>query len=455
MRPNWRDCARGSRRPSVGRADAQRDPDGNDSGGPSRDQAGGEVLGKPCLRFHLWSCAIVVFIATMSGCPRESGEQLAGRWVGDSVVMSGIMTVTTRRGSLLGSSDPVHIGEIAKLEAPEALAGARVRLEDTDGVSLLVSASTSLVLVDLATGGTERVGRPGSGPGEFREIHGAVLVGDTIVVWDGQLRRFTWLVAPEWQAVRTLTVTAPVRYGTSRPVHLRIFGSAVLLAWGGDLVNPGGPPDSVVVAKHSVLTEGPPLDRMAIESVSWADLGSIIGAKEAFGARAILALGTSGVTASGTGVGYCFDLRWWSSGESRRVCRDFQRAPIGRAREIQTQGPTDVTPRMAQVLSAVVQNQQFGEVRNSFDELLIDSDLRVWVRVVDSLHQFHPIYYSHAPQLRPESFRWDVFLSDGQLLGAVRLPSIFTPHLVTRDRILGLLEGEDGELSLAVAIVPF
>jgi hypothetical protein len=77
------------------------------------------------------------------------------------------------------------------------------------GNLLIAEPRTGVVQVlDPATLHTDRIGRRGEGPGEFRSPWVAGLVGDSIAIWDSAVRRLTVLDARSWEVARTVHLSA-------------------------------------------------------------------------------------------------------------------------------------------------------------------------------------------------------------------------------------------------------
>ena len=130
----------------------------------------------------------------------------------------------------------------------------------TEREIVLAEASTArLHFYDRTTGRFVRsAGRPGSGPGEFRQLARVQRVGQAIYVWDWELRRLSvWSV--DGTFLRTVELVGEP--GESAPEPIGVFADGTVLA---ERVVPGGgfsagggverPPEPMVIAPRQQLS---------------------------------------------------------------------------------------------------------------------------------------------------------------------------------------------------------
>jgi hypothetical protein len=142
------------------------------------------------------AAALLLGVAGPSGCTGDEGAGPAGVVVRDS---AGVRIV--EHPADLGAHLPAHEVGPAPLVAVGVLEGAdayqftaihRV-VQQSDGTLVVLDAGTQQLRYFDAAGVHKRtVGGRGSGPGEFNRVTGPYLVGDTVVVWDLNERRFTY-----------------------------------------------------------------------------------------------------------------------------------------------------------------------------------------------------------------------------------------------------------------------
>jgi len=160
----------------------------------------------------------------------------------------------------------------------------------------------------------------------------------------------------------------------------------------------------------------------------------------------------SGTTTSGFafGDGLEYDIRWWrpeSSPHWLHIARAWAPPPTS----IDRKPPESLIAPLrggAEIVGAV-RSMQRGEHKYSLEEIALMPGGRLWARPVDSSYVYHPWYYNQLTQLRPPTWPWEVFGSDGKLRAQVRLSSMFTPKTIHDCKLYGFLEDSDGAFSVA------
>ena len=334
----------------------------------------------------------VAAVLAVCACVQPDAPSHGQPWVGTMRTVGDTLLVQTERGSVLQRLGPFTIDSLLPLPGTDTLVGRAVLLAPGVGRSLLIASGTTLYLYNWESGHAEQFGRAGSGPGEFRQIVGVGLQGDSLIVWDAVLRRMTWFEVESHEVMRTLNLLPPIGYGTAQPMRLRPLGTQIVLGWGSDMVNSGGPPDTVVLAVHDLVKEDGPARVAALESLSWASFGGINAPRAAFGPKPLFDVDDNGHVVAGNGVEYCFGRRGVFSDSVVHACRTWPRVPIARARERQSLTDDGGSRQLDEILGSIVTGQEYGSGRNSYDQLLLDDLGRTWVRVVDSSQVFHPMY---------------------------------------------------------------
>jgi len=387
----------------------------------------------------------------------QTVAQSPSSWIGtETAISGGGKTVTTVRGTVLGTKQPLQVG------APKGFA-------DTDSVTLpgalsisptgelAVADGESLVIFDAQGQFIRRVGRKGRGPGEFVRIHGLWFANrDSLLIWDGVQRRLTWMSSAPGHLPRAIPMRTSAAFGTPEQIQLVPLLDSVALAWAGSLVRPGGPPDSVLLSLHSLSEPTGSRSLASLEGTSWKRYGPVPGPRYAFGPKTLFAVGRQGSVAFGDGVEYCFTLLATpqTANDPVSICRRWARARLGRAKDDLAENQLVNKLPMASVLRQLVREQEYSRTRNSYDELLIDDRNQTWVRVVDSEHVFHPLLMRQVPELRPQAYSWDVFDVRGRLLATVLMPARFRPRAIGTTSIVGVFEEDDGRLTLSVTSIP-
>lgn len=383
---------------------------------------------------------------------RDTADSFEVAWAGRIDSLADTVAITTTTPSA-GPWPPVEILESIQtiwrsdsIQQPSFIAlTPDARLVVADGVTLYVL---------TPAGELERVlGKRGQGPGEFLSIHGlGMSSGDTVLVWDGNQRRLTWL-EPSGRVARTLSVQPPEGFTGPRRVELYVVGSSVLLAWGKDMVMPDGPPDTVAIALTD-LTKGTSRSIAYLEDVTWVNAGPLVGPKYPFGPRALYAMSRSGTVALSEGVVYCATILHLDRAGPLKVCRLWNRAPVGGASRTPQEIDAAHEAAIVRMFPALLNAQEFGESRNSIEEIRLDEGNRLWVRIVDSSYRYHPAYMRRFARLRPRRYIWEIFDETGKLARRIALPSTFTLLRPQSDRLFGTVEEDDGTISIARVVFP-
>lgn len=314
---------------------------------------------------------------------------------------------------------------------------------------LVVADRERLLIVDTIAKSVRTVGRGGKGPGEYGRIHGVFLwPGDSILVFDGYQLRLTWH-AWNGSVIRTQPLS-PSRWerATGRRTDLHVVDGTVVLAWAPNLVRPGGPPDTVVLEALNIDADAGRTVAL-VEDVSWVRSPTITGPRFPFGSRALYGVSHAGTVVYSEGVDYCFTIRPLAPMPLRHVCREWMRQPVGTAGAPPAAIADDELGRLGSALPPLVAVQEFGPHMNSIEEIRIDDEERVWVRVVDSTYKDHPFYLANLPRIRPSFYTWEIFDPSGRLTARIALPSRFSPLDFVDGVAFGTLVRDDGTIALA------
>ena len=95
---------------------------------------------------------------------------------------------------------------------------------------------------------------------------------------------------------------------------------------------------------------------------------------------------------------------------------------------------------------------EIGEKWAYFDRLVVDESDRIWVRRLGPEQAIsHPHLWNPMPELRPDSFAWDVFSTGGELTHTVTFPGGFEPQLIEEGQAFGLWRLPDGAVTVGKA----
>ena len=301
-----------------------------------------------------------------------------------------------------------------------------------DGRVAVAVSGTSQIRI-FAPDGTflRAVGREGEGPGEFRQLMGIWNVGgDSLVAWDGGLRRIT-LLDPDASVVRQVVLSG----NPSNPWLLRPLedGRYALVDDRYSFGQSGMEDQFMEVTLHTPT--GAFEDSVGRFVV--ARMGRIGTDEMTRVGSALFAPRTNVVTIGGklaVGPGGAPEFAEYDAqGELVRIVRwpdadrKVQDADVERYHEQQLASIEDENQRRAEraYLATVPVEQQFPV----YDLMLAGADGGVWLREFRRPRE-------EGPQ------RWMIFDPAGQLLGSVAMPNGLWLHEVGTDYILGVERDE-------------
>jgi hypothetical protein len=315
---------------------------------------------------------------------------------------------------------------------------------------LVVGDGDRVHVVSFDGGDVLSFGRAGDGPGEFGRIVAlGVLARDSIAVYDVRLHRLSvFSMAGEFRGSRRVAPSIPFvnPVGGGDP-FIRV-GSGVLWTRSENALL--GEPTRVALQWYDLE-----VDSAAVLEV-WDDRqfellsGGLIGPKEVFPARAIVAVGSDGRFAQGNGLEYCVHVRTaFEEDTVESWCRERDRIPVGNGVRLPDLGapPDDA---QAAALVQVWRDQEAGEYLPHFDLIRFSETGDLWVRTLhDELANVHPSVLARRPELAPAWREWEVFGSDGALVRKAVLPYTFDPRVIGPDGMHGFFTLESGEVVLA------
>jgi hypothetical protein len=259
-----------------------------------------------------------------------------------------------------------------------------------------------------------KTGRRGRGPGEFERIDwdGLAIAGDTIVVWDGDLKRVTW-ISPDGEYIGSAEMRTPAQVrrplltATGQRVVAQLdthrfprnrFGlvrdTAVVLAIG-------------LAGDTALLMQRPGQEYAIVEGPNgrpgaWGERAGMNGLRGA-GREGTFYLG---VTDSPVVHRYAIDGT--RTGEIRWHAR---RVPVGDSIRKLELAWADTLPDAAALRQRIERSFRRGEYPEYlpvFNRVLVDDEGNVWIRP-----------YVHLPRA---PVRWMVFDSTGTPLATAELP---------------------------------
>lgn len=342
---------------------------------------------------------------------------------------------------------------LGELEGREDVAFTRINsvVIGPDGRILVLEASDLTIRVFDPQGRfLHRIGRLGSGPGEFRALSGAAFIGDTLVVFDWNLRRLTYF-RPNGEVARTrLTTFSLGQHGS--PVRMTALpnGGLVLETQLGCVPPRREGMDALWRLMYIPPDSPDPVEWMvAVQTrqfpVYTADGRTCTNLFLPFAPGATGAVATDGRVATGMGDAPSVALhdgmtaRGGPLGTPQRTLtlvepmRPFTRAD----REWWQREFVDarLNPREPGPLD--------GELRTLRGSLTMPSHWAAYDRLAFA---FDGDLWVRQPPGSAATARWDVIRRDGTHRGTVRLPANLEIHAITRSGVFGVSAGEWDEL---------
>ena len=326
-----------------------------------------------------------------------------------------------------------------------------VHLQD-DGSLLVTNGGSSEILVFDSKGAVRRrLGRSGDGPGEFRRLGWAGVVGDSIVAYDHTHRRVT-VFGPDGMPLPTPTLPS----GPESPLGLSLAGRSACGAWLATALQSMGRPGQQGPHRDStlLLLLAPPMDRVA-QRVGPFPASTTIRLVLGSGTTAQLVVGTvifSPALLSGASDSLVFTMDtaapelvlWDCSGRRRAVL------PVPLPER-------PVPPAVVSVLKQRALEAASIPVQRALAEARYDP-----ANLPNRLPRVRSVFSGWRGELWVEQYEadplaastWLVLDRRGNVLA--RLPSRagFRPYSAIRDRVAGVFTDSDGVESIRVYQLP-
>lgn len=294
--------------------------------------------------------------------------------------------------------------------------------------------SRTLRLFDADGRHLRTVGRQGSGPGEFRSLSSVQrIAGDTLVVWDGGLRRVSTVDA----AGEFVGEVSAALLGNS-PIQMirRLDDGRWLVSWEPSLSGAGGFGVHRRTAVVGVAaTDLSPADTIGtwpgleFSVVQTAGGGMSIGPSPWGRALALAPRGAEIIVANSKRMGYDVAGNDGAIRASVRVPMDLRMTDAHR-QELLAAALAQARDGDTEFARAWYGGDGVPQHRAAFRGVLVDTGGNVWLGPAGS------------PAVDPR--RWIVFDVGGRYLGVVVMPEGFTPSDVGDDWILGVTRDDLG-----------
>ncbi|MES2125385.1 MAG: hypothetical protein V4503_11930 [Gemmatimonadota bacterium] len=390
--------------------------------------------------------ALLCCLLGLVACGRDGGR--AG---GSTVTDSAGVRVVTSTIPEWGDGSGWRVDSVPLLSIGESNGPNPILLVEVNGVRLLsdgrvavVSGGENAVLYFDATGKLLRKsGRSGAGPGEFRSVALVGALGDSLLIWDGQLDRAT-LLDPEGKVARTFTLTradtvAGRRFG---------FAPAATFTSGGLLV--AGRAGAATGDRSGIRRDTIPLRTATAAGVLGGEVVRVPGTEAVvvttpkyvtrfdrpFGRRTSIATrGTETVVSTGDldGVAlYDTSGRETASYRIDRARRAIPASDIDALGRKQGEQITQLPPDLASPLRKVILDAGVPATLPTAYQVLVDAAGAIWLR-----DDVGPVLRDSIPQ------HWSVLSPAGAWLGGLTTPRRMDVHQVTGDRVIGVWHDEN------------
>ena len=396
----------------------------------------------------------LALVASLAACGGEAEWEIRGvAWEMASDTLGDTVVVRTLSGSVRGGGVLAPVFLVGEMEGPPELSfgniralavgpGGKIHLLDSQGPALRVYGADGAYL--------QTVGRPGSGPGEYRQPDGglAVLSDGRILLRDPGNQRIS-VYSPEGEGLDTWLIRGG--FNTGRPLHVdrqeRIWYMLLLdpradvADWRMGLVRfdrQGTPLDTVAAPRTDY--QAPRLEARREGSVNINNVPFSPGF-------------TWSVTADGG----------WLTGLSTRYRVEVERSDGTVLRLERVHDPVAVHPaertaaeaRTTRNMRSNVPDWRWNgppipEVKPPFRDLVPASNGRIWVvlhgpgRLVAEARP-DPQGGEEEPAVWTEQVRFDVFEADGRYLGVVDAPdglSLFPQPVIRGDTVWAVLRDD-------------
>ncbi len=391
----------------------------------------------------------IVVIALLSLALAACGGR-EGRWAGSVTDSAGIAIVANPAQGVWGADEVWTVEEeirIGALEgAPEfqfgQIGGITV---GSDGRIFVLDAQAQHIQVYAPDGSYERtIGKKGGGPGE---LQGAIFVlmgpGDTLLVPDMQNQRVN-RYAPDGASLGSFRLSLE----KGLPMQFRATPSGILAQQLRPLALPGQPTPEMIDAIVVIQPDGTVVDTLkTFASGETFKLGGAAPEINIYSPEPVWELTDEMKLLFGVNDQYNIGV-YSSDGALERIIRKpFERKPVAdRDRQVvidfleRTWGEAGVPPEaLAQFRNMV----HFGDVFPAFATIASGPAGTIWVQHIQAASELSEEELEAYNLIEDAGARdWDVFDSEGRLLGVISMPPRFAPRIFRGDKIYGVWRDE-------------
>jgi hypothetical protein len=378
-------------------------------------------------------------------CDRATESTGAAVTVVDSAGISVVTSTSPAWGTTaawrVDTTPELVIGDAATLPSVLLVAVTAVRRLDNGQLVVTLNDDQTVRWFDRDGAQTRRVGGTGAGPGKFRSVALVGMLGDSLLLWDGQLERGT-VLTPNGEHVRTFR---PVVADTTAAFGLEVSGAfadgRLLIAGRSGAqssMSSGVRRDTIPLA---VATGAGRVERVVAqvpgrENVIVTGEGFVTMIPRPFGARTMIATDGDGFLVSDGQHDEV--IRLANDGTTAAIYRLDRPRRLIALTEVEQQrrrlaAQVEQLPAaIGQAVADAMASVSVPKVYPAHDRLLVAADGALWLR-----EDIGP------RRAEIEAHRWDILDRDGHWLGLVTTPARLEVHQVDRDRVVGVWRDEN------------
>ncbi len=391
----------------------------------------------------------IVVLASLSFALAACGGG-ESRWAGSVTDSAGVAVVTNPAEGVWEVAEGWTVEEEIRIGALEGspefqfgqIGGITV---DSEGRIFVLDAQAQHIQVYAPDGSYERtIGKQGSGPGELK---GAIFVlmgpGDTLLVPDMQNQRVN-RYAPDGSSLGSFRFSLE----EGLPMQFRATPSGILAEQLRPLALPGQPTPEMIDAIVRIEPDGTVIDTLkTFESGETFKLGGAMPEIKIYSPEPVWELTDEMRLLFGVNDRYEIGVYGPDGTLERIVRKPFEAKPVAdQDRQVvmdfmeRTWKEAGVPPEALSQLRNIV---KFGDVFPAFSTIAAGPVGTIWVQHIqaaselseEELESYNLIEDAGAPD-------WDVFDSEGRLLGVISMPSRFAPRIFRGDKIYGVWRDE-------------
>ncbi len=387
--------------------------------------------------------ALLSFALTACG----GGES---RWAGSVTDSAGVAVVTNPAEGVWGAGEGWMVEEEIQIGALEGspeyqfgqIGGITV---DSEGRIFVLDAQAQHIQVYAPDGSYQStIGKRGGGPGE---LQGAIFVlmgpGDTLLVPDMQNQRVN-RYAPDGASLGSFRLSLE----NGLPMQFRATPSGILAEQLRPLALPGQPTPEMIDAIVVIEPDGTVVDTLkTFASGETFKLGGAVPEINIYSPEPVWELTDEMRLLFGVNDRYEIGVYGPDGALERLIRKPFEAKPVAdQDRQVvidfleRTWGEAGVPPEALSQLRNMV---KFGDVFPAFSTIAAGPVGTIWVQHIQAASELSEEELESYNLIEDAGARdWDIFDSEGRLLGVISMPARFAPRIFRGEKIYGVWRDE-------------